>query len=118
MASPKKNRYSEALVVSNTYRVKLSPATMKMQANRMSIDLRRIKNEYVIRVISKDRAIALGIGVINSYYEKLQSIVRDDIMRRFKTTKIPTPKDSVELMGSRRKAVSDWKAIVNDIQHV
>jgi len=104
--------------VSNTYRMKLSPATMKMQSKRMSIELHRVKNDYVIRTISKERAFELGSEVINNYYEKLQDMVKYDMMRRFKTTKIPEPKDTVELIGARRKAISDWKGIINDVKQV
>ena len=104
------------MVMSNTYRVKNPPGLTKMLATKITTQLKMIKNEYVINIISKNRAKELGEEALNTHFNRIIQINRDDLRRRFRSIREPSKEEMKPLEATRRKALRDWRRIVNDVK--
>lgn len=103
-------------MVSDTYRFRAQSGLLKMLSANITLQLQRVKNEYVAGTISKNRAKELGEEALNTHYTRMIQTTRDELRRRFRAIREPSDEDMKPLERTRRKALRDWRRIINDVQ--
>lgn len=102
--------------MSDTYRFKTPPGLMKMLSINISTQLQRIKNQYVIGIIDKNRAKELGEEALNTHYNRMIQTTRDELRRRFRSIREPDEEDMKPLKKNLRDAKRSWRRLINDIK--